>query len=409
MSGKNISLSHSNSPIKLTIDLASSKSESNRALIINALSGNQLTLSRLANARDTETMQRLLQTDSDVWDVLDAGTTMRFCTAFAAVTGKKVLMTGTERMQQRPIGILVDALQELGADIEYKNKQGYPPHQIKGFDSTKNIDKITIRGDVSSQYISALLMVAPSLPNGLTLELTGKIGSKPYIAMTLNLMKRFGIQSTWEENIITIAAQAYKGGDYVIESDWSGASYWYSIVALADDAEVKLLGLRKDSNQGDSVLVELMEKLGVTSTFDNEGVTLSKTTHVDALEWDFTHCPDIAQTISVICAVKGIKIRMTGLESLRIKETDRINAIQEQLAKFDIQAEIVGDEEIILKGDTFNFKPNTFIDTYDDHRMAMSYAPLAVLGEVGIEDDSVVNKSYPDYWRDLQAAGFIIK
>lgn len=408
MSSNNIQLNHASKHVKCTIDLASSKSESNRALIINALSGNKATLSRLANARDTETMQRLLSTESDTWDVLDAGTTMRFCTAFAAATGKKVLMTGTARMQERPIGILVDALRELGAEIEYQNKEGYPPHKILGFDDKTTVDNIKIRGDVSSQYISALLMIAPILPNGLTLELEGKVGSKPYILMTLNLMKHFGVTSEWNDNIIKVAHQKYSSNDYTIESDWSGASYWYSIAALADVAEIELLGLRKESNQGDSVLVELMEKLGVKSTFTDTGVILTKTEAEECLEWDFTHCPDIAQTISVVCAVKGISAKMTGLESLRIKETDRIDAIKEQLEKFGVQVEVVGDEEILINKPEFKLPEAPSIDTYDDHRMAMAFAPIALLCDLEIEDKSVVNKSYPDFWKDLEHAGFTV-
>lgn len=409
MSSNNIHISHASKSVKCTIDLASSKSESNRALIINALSGGKAELSRLANARDTETMQRLLSSTGNVWDVLDAGTTMRFCTAFAAITGKKVLMTGTDRMQQRPIGILVDALRDLGADITYTNKEGYPPHQINEFNIDNGSSHLTIRGDVSSQYISALLMVAPSLPNGLTLELTGKVGSKPYILMTLNLMKHFGVSSEWNDNIIKVAHQQYASNNYTIESDWSGASYWYSIAALADDAEIELIGLRQNSNQGDSVLVELMDKLGVKSTFNETGVVLTKKSSEKSIEWDFTHCPDIAQTISVICAAKGIDARLTGLESLRIKETDRIEAIKNELAKFGVEVAIEGDEVIEITNPQFQLKEGTFINTYDDHRMAMAYAPLGLLMNLEIEDKEVVNKSYPDFWRDLEAAGFIVE
>ncbi|MFK7899986.1 MAG: 3-phosphoshikimate 1-carboxyvinyltransferase [Cyclobacteriaceae bacterium] len=391
--------------VNCTIDLASSKSESNRALIINALSGDLSNLSRLANARDTQTMQLLLsKMDSETWDVLDAGTTMRFLTAFAAAKGLNKLMTGTQRMQERPIGILVDALRELGASVSYTNNDGYPPHQIEGF-TYAGTNKLTIRGDVSSQYISALLMIAPYLPKGLELNLTGKIGSKPYILMTLNLMRHFGVESTWEGNSISIAPQEYTGNDYTIEADWSGASYWYSIAALAEEANIQLNGLRKDSLQGDSVLVELMDQLGVATTFNETGVLLTKKGHVDSLTWDFTHCPDIAQTISVICAVKGIDIRMEGLESLRIKETDRIDAIANELKKFDVTVSIEGDEVIEIKNAKFNAQKTT-IATYHDHRMAMAYAPLALLTELDIDDPLVVNKSYPDFWADLDSAGF---
>jgi len=394
--------------VKLKLDLAASKSESNRALIINALSGSEIPLKNLANARDTQTMTRLLANpESPEWDVLDAGTTMRFTTAFAAVKGLNKLMTGSKRMQERPIGILVDALRELGADIEYQKNEGYPPHQINGFSEQKT-DHLKIRGDVSSQYISALLMVAPSLPQGLTLELTGKVGSKPYIQMTINLMKHFGVEASWDDRIIKIAPQEYTHQEYTIEGDWSGASYWYSIVALADDAEVELVGLRENSNQGDSVLADLMLNLGVKTEFKENSVVLTKTSQVNDFEWDFTHCPDIAQTIAVIVAQKGVSARFTGLESLRIKETDRIEAIKVELARFGVEVEVFGDEAIEINKPQKENKSNVEIDTYDDHRMAMSYAPLGLVNDIIIDNPDVVSKSYPDYWRDLKDAGFEI-
>ena len=395
--------------IDLKLDLAASKSESNRALIINALSGSNIPLKNLANARDTETMTRLLgDLSSDTWDVLDAGTTMRFTTAFAAVKGLNKLMTGSKRMQERPIGILVDALRELGAEIEYTKNEGYPPHQIKGFSNQKT-NHLKIRGDVSSQYISALLMVAPSLPEGLTLELTGKIGSKPYIQMTINLMKHFGVIAEWKDELIKISPQEYTHQEYTIEGDWSGASYWYSIVALAEKATVELVGLRKNSNQGDSVLAELMLNLGVKTEFKENSVVLTKTDKAQDFEWDFTHCPDIAQTIAVIVAQKGVSARFTGLESLRIKETDRIEAIKIELARFGVEVEVFGDEAIEINRPKKENKNNVEIDTYDDHRMAMSYAPLGLINDIVIDNPDVVSKSYPDYWRDLKSAGFSVE
>ncbi len=408
-----ITLSHNKQQIKQSIDLASSKSESNRALIINALSGGSNELGNLANARDTETMIRLLNSpDNETWDVLDAGTTMRFLTAFATVQNKPRVMTGSSRMKERPIGLLVDALRSIGAEISYEEKDGYPPMRINGFDESVTNNKITIRGDVSSQYISALLMVAPTLPNGLELNLTGKIGSRPYILMTLNLMKHFGADATWEGNTISVPAQQYQENAYTIEADWSAASYWYSIIALSEDenAEVELIGLREQSNQGDSVLVQLMDQLGVSSTFTENSVILKKKDAQDSITWDFSDCPDIAQTISVICAVKGISADFSGLESLRIKETDRIDAIKNELAKFDVEVEVEGDEVIRIKNPQFNKKEGILINTYKDHRMAMAFAPLALTGiAIDIEDDQVVNKSYPDFWRDLQTIGFETK
>lgn len=400
-------VSHSNGIIDAEIDLASSKSESNRALIIQALCSAPCSLDNLANARDTETMIRLLASNNETLDVLDAGTTMRFLTGFSAVQNKKTIMTGSDRMQNRPIALLVDALKTIGAQISYNAKDGYPPHTISPFQYNGN-NKITIPGDVSSQYISSLLMIAPTLPDGLELTLTGKIGSKPYIQMTLNLMGKFGVSHIWDGNTIKVEAQEYTGGDYTIEGDWSGASYWYSIVALAENAKVQLNGLRKDSNQGDSVLVEMMPILGVKSTFNDKGVLLEKCETGDNFEWDFTHCPDIAQTISVIAAAKGIPAQLTGLESLRIKETDRIEAIKNELAHFEIEVQISGDEAIKIDKQEFKLDSNITIETYEDHRMAMSFAPLGLLQSINIKEPDVVKKSYPDYWRDLRNVGFEI-
>ncbi len=402
-----ISLQHKSSNPSGLIVLASSKSESNRALIINALCEEESSLSNLANARDTRTMLSLLDSKDEVLDVLDAGTTMRFLTAFTAVQGKPRVLTGSSRMQERPIKLLVDALSSIGAKISYQKNEGYPPIKIEGFEYNGN-NKITIRGDVSSQYISAILMVAPTLPEGIELELTGKIGSRPYIQMTLNLMEKFGASYEWNDNIIKIKPQKYKATHYTIEADWSGASYWYSIVALAKEATIEIHGLRQNSNQGDSVLVELMDLLGVKTTFTDKGVILEKKAHASSIEWDFSDCPDIAQTISVICAAKGVSAKMSGLESLRIKETDRIDAIKNELAKFGTDVQVVGDEEIIIENPQFKIQSEVAVATYKDHRMAMAFAPLALLGEVKIENPDVVDKSYPDFWRDLASVGFEI-
>lgn len=391
--------------IHKVIDLASSKSDSNRALIIDAITDFKCQLSRLANANDTHLMQTLLKKNEEVVDVEDAGTTMRFLTAYNAVLGNKVLMTGTKRMTERPIGILVDALRALGAEITYEQNDGYPPHRIHGFNNEGKSNHITIRGDVSSQYISALMMVAPQLPQGIKLELTGKIGSRTYLELTASLMRYFGAEVKWESNIIEVPHQQYTPKAYTVEADWSGASYWYSIVALAKEATIELKGLRDDSFQGDSVLVEMMKDLGVESTYTGEGFKLTKCDAKQYFEWDFTHCPDIAQTIAVVCAAKGIDAKLTGLESLRIKETDRINAIRDELAKFGVEVKVIGDEAIEIINPVMTFD-NQFVATYKDHRMAMSFAPLALLGDIQIENPSVVRKSYPDFWRDLEYVGF---
>lgn len=387
-----------------TIQLASSKSESNRALIINALGGFKGELKNLSSARDTQTMIKLLQSEDSVADVLDAGTTMRFLTAYFTATNQNKLMTGTPRMRERPIGILVDALKTLGAEIEYLDRPGYPRHLIKGLPEQKTA-QLSIRGDVSSQYISALLMIAPYLPYGLILRLDGEIGSVPYIQMTIRQMEAFGVKvyEDWENKTLKVAPQKYKPITYTIESDWSGASYWYSMVALSPSPEtsVKLLGLKENSLQGDSAIVEIMEKLGVKSTFVEEGVELQKIGAHSSLEWDFMHCPDLAQTVAVVASALGIPATFTGIESLKIKETDRVLALQQELAK------IGGGLEEIEKNTKYRVLPATWppalpeIKTYEDHRMAMAFAPLALLSDVIIEEPRVVAKSYPEFWQDL--------
>lgn len=398
-----IALAHSSQKVDVEINLPSSKSESNRALIIQALANNSIELANLSSARDTQTMIRLLQSDDELLDVLDAGTTMRFLTAFCTASNRTTVLTGTDRMKQRPIGILVNALTEIGATISYLENDGYPPIKIEGF--TQNKNTVTVRGDVSSQYISALLMIAPTLPNGLSIELSGEIGSRPYIEMTLSIMKLFGVNHQWKGNTIQVSSQSYQADQYSIESDWSGASYWFSIAALADEATIQLNGLRANSWQGDSALVEIMAQLGVKSEFNEKGILLRKTAQQESFDYDFTHCPDLAQTISVICAAKGIRGRLTGLKSLRIKETDRIAAIQTELAKFKVNVEVIGDDEIIVPISKLHID-NQVVDTYEDHRMAMAFAPLALLGKIEIEEPGVVAKSYPSYWTDLEKAGF---
>jgi 3-phosphoshikimate 1-carboxyvinyltransferase len=394
---------------KEKIRLASSKSESNRALIINALSGFGGELENLSSARDTQTMIRLLKSEDAVADVLDAGTTMRFLTAYFAITNQTKTMTGTPRMCERPIGILVDALRNIGAEIDYLGKEGYPPTQLKGF-SEQKADEISIRGDVSSQYISALLMISPLLPNGLKINLIGEVGSIPYITMTIKQMEAFGVKVTadWEAKRLSVEPQKYQATSYQIESDWSGASYWYSIVALAEseDVEIELLGLKENSLQGDSVIVDIMAKLGVKSTFTKDGVLLQKIEAEQSFEWDFTDSPDLAQTVAVVLVAKKIKGVFTGLESLKIKETDRVLALQNELAKIGgtLEEVILKTEYEVKSQGIWNETP-TF-ETYDDHRMAMAFAPLAMLGNVIIVEPGVVAKSYPSYWEDL---GKIVK
>jgi 3-phosphoshikimate 1-carboxyvinyltransferase len=389
------------------IPLPSSKSESNRALIINALAGGDIdNLSNLAEARDTQTMIRLLADAANpIADVLDAGTTMRFLTAYYAITGSTKKMTGTPRMCERPIGILVDALRSLGASIDYDNQAGYPPLQIGGFHYAGS-RTLSIRGDVSSQFISAILMISPLLPEGIALQITGSLGSKPYVEMTLAQMAQFGIKASvdWTQGLIDIPAQKYSAAPFAVESDWSGASYWYSMVALSpfEDSSLELLGLKEESLQGDAAIRDIMLPLGVKSTYTGRGYLLTKCEAVSELTWDFTDCPDLAQTISVVAAVKNIVLHLTGVESLKVKETDRVLALQNELKKLGAELREMKTNELYTVSGSFiseGIVPE--IDTYDDHRMAMAFAPVGLLREIVIHEPGVVAKSYPSFWKHV--------
>lgn len=386
-------------------NLPASKSISNRVLILNALSGNRSTLYNLSDANDTRLMLKLIQSESTLIDVEDAGTTMRFLTAYFGVINQKKIITGTHRMKERPIGILVDALRSLGADIDYAEKDGYPPLEVKGFSNQKT-NSIRIRGDVSSQFISALMMIAPALPQGLTLTLEGKIGSRPYIEMTASLMHHFGVKCDILERQINIPARAYQSAEYTVESDWSAASYWFAFASLAQEAEITLPRMSLGSLQGDSAIMKIMESLGVQSKMDGTLMKLSKTSSKKTLSWDFTHCPDLAQTVAVVCAAKGIEGTFTGLESLRIKETDRIAALQVELRKIGA--------DLVEEGNAWKLIPTALLPdkarfhTYEDHRMAMAFAPLATVMNVEIENPAVVRKSYPKFWDDLKLVGVVV-
>jgi 3-phosphoshikimate 1-carboxyvinyltransferase len=386
--------------------LPASKSLSNRALILAALARGESTLKNLSDANDTQLMQRLINSPEKIIDVEDAGTTMRFLTAYFAATNQSKILTGTPRMKQRPIGILVDALRKIGAEVSYLEKEGYPPHELISFSSQLQ-STIEIQGNVSSQFISALMMIAPNLPNGLSLRLLGKVGSLPYIKMTKGLMQNFGVEVDLQEASIDIASQPYSPATLTIESDWSNASYWFAFTALAREATIILPRLFKDSLQGDQAIITIMDKLGVSATWQGEDLLLTKKDAENDFTWDFTHCPDLAQTVAVVCAAKGITASFTGLESLRIKETDRISALQNELRKIggdfietDHHWEVIPSEALPLKAS---------FETYEDHRMAMAFAPLAALMDVEIHDPKVVRKSYPTYWDDLRGVGFTIQ
>ena len=383
--------------------LPASKSISNRLQIINALSGGLVDIENLSNARDSQIMKSLLADSSLIKDVKDAGTVMRFLTAFYAIGDKEIIIKGTERMHERPIGILVDALNALGANIEYLEKKGYPPLKINAFKPIIACQELEIDGSISSQYISALMMIAPYLPNGLWLKLKGNIASKPYIKMTLELMKSCGVDVEMVGDKIQIKASKYNSQKHFVESDWSAASYWYSFLALADTGEIKLNYLYKNSIQGDSVIASIFEKFGIETTFMDDTVSL-KRVKVDlpkTLNINFVDCPDLAQTVAVFCAIQGVGLTMTGVESLKIKETNRLEALQNELAKLDVEMIEKGDSYVV-KGKKINELNNLkTISTYEDHRMAMAFAPLSLLGEISFDEENVVNKSYPDFWREI--------
>jgi 3-phosphoshikimate 1-carboxyvinyltransferase len=395
------------------ITLAGSKSISNRALIIRALSKDQFQVDRLANAKDTKLLIKLLGSNTEVRDAGAAGTTFRFMTAYLSTKEGSQVLTGTERMKQRPIGVLAEALKKLGAKIEYIEKPGYPPLRIGSPEKFGQEKELFIAANTSSQYISALLMLAPTLPNGLELHLEGGIVSRSYIEMTLNLIQYFGVQYHWEGNTIKIEPQEYKGNDFVVEADWSAASYYYALAAFADELDLQLNGLFEESVQGDSALVEIMEHFGVKSTFNKNGVHLSKIEGhqlPEIFEWDFILCPDIAQTLAVVCAGLGVKGRFTGLSTLRIKETDRIMALEVELAKVGVKVyeDPTAEGFFIVEGIASLSQEPTF-DTYEDHRMAMAFAPFGMLGQIRMNEPMVVVKSYPDFYKDYEKIGFEVK
>lgn len=396
------------------IDLTASKSESNRALIIQALCEEDFEIKNLAEAKDTKTLSNLLDKiesnnspDTLTLDVGPAGTTFRFLTAFLAVKNGNYVLTGSERMLERPCGILVDALQSLGADIKYLGKEGYPPLQISGKELDKN--EVNIKGNVSSQFISALMLIAPHLKNGLNINFTSELVSKPYLTMTSSMMQYFGANINWLEKGISIASENYKAKNFTVEADWSAASYWYEIACLSTKANIELTGLKEESLQADSACVEIFEKLGVKTKFNKTGIVLSKEENKTSFfKYDFEECPDIAQTLAVTLAAKNIESKLYGLQTLKIKETDRIIALKNELKKLDCSS---NDTEDTLYINT-DFKDELIgqIATYHDHRMAMAFAPLAlVCSSILIEDENVVDKSYPRFWDDLKQIGFTIE
>ena len=404
--------------LEATISLPASKSISNRALIIYALSGGKNMPSNLSDCDDTEVIINALRNMPEEIDIKAAGTAMRFMTAYLSVMEGTHILTGTERMKHRPISILVDALRKLGANIEYVGTEGYPPLRITG--QSLNGGLLEIPGNVSSQYISALLMTAPMLKEGMTLHLLGDIISRPYIDLTLWMMGEFGADAEWFSNdTIVVKPQPYKSRDYFIESDWSGASYWYEMMALCADkrSEVKLTGLMDGSKQGDSTTRYIFSLLGVKTQFESKQAGIAQTVTlkqngrcVPKLEYDFINAPDLAQTFVVTCAAKGIPFHFKGLSTLKIKETDRIEALKTEMRKLGYVLQDHNNSELIWDGERCDPTFEQGIDTYEDHRMALAFAPYAFLHDkLIINNPQVVTKSYPHYWEDLRLAGFTIE
>jgi len=395
-----------NKLINKSVFISGSKSESNRLLILQQLLS-RITISNLSDSDDTHHLQHALSTQDSEINIGHAGTAMRFLTAFfAAQKNRTVILSGSDRMHNRPIKILVDALKDLGAEISYVDKEGYPPLKIMGKELTEN--KVQINGNVSSQYISALLLIASSLPEGLTVELLGEITSIPYIKMTLSLLNQIGIETSFEGQTIQVKPhQNSKQQDLVVESDWSSASYFYSIIALSDiGSEIRLSSYKKQSLQGDAVLADIYEHFGVSTTFDENSIILKKVakSKKELLQLDLNKAPDIAQTIAVTCFGLGVSCDLDGLHTLKIKETDRLEALKNELTKLGAIISVTNDS-LYLEGSS-KIISNVSIKTYNDHRMAMAFAPLAILMPLNILDANVVTKSYRNFWEDLQQIGF---
>lgn len=389
-----------------SIKITGSKSESNRLLLLQSLYPN-LKINNISNSDDSKVMQEALQSQSNIIDIHHAGTAMRFLTAYFSVQeGREVILTGSSRMKERPIKILVDALNQLGADITYLEDEGYPPIKING--KLLNKTKVNLQANVSSQYISALLLIASKLKNGMELELQGKITSVPYIEMTLGLLNQLGIETAFNQNTIKVKPKIeIKESTVTVESDWSSASYYFSMVALSPlGTQISLSSYKKESLQGDSCLVELYKKFGVSTTFENHVLIITKNSEVDRGEeviLDLSNAPDIAQTLAVTCFALGLGCKLTGLHTLKIKETDRLLALKVELEKLGAAVEI-SENSLHLEA-TKHILSNVHIDTYNDHRMALAFAPLALKTAININESQVVSKSYPTFWEDLKSLG----
>ncbi|MGB1185653.1 MAG: 3-phosphoshikimate 1-carboxyvinyltransferase [Flavobacteriaceae bacterium] len=403
---KDLTLRHQSGNLHGRIQITGSKSESNRMLLLQALYP-KITLDNLSNSDDTVAMKSGLESDKNMVDIGHAGTSMRFLSAYySTLENQEKILTGSSRMQERPIGVLVDALRQLGADISYLKNEGYPPLLIKGKQLRAN--EVRLSANISSQYITALMLIAPSLPDGLRLYLEGKITSIPYIEMTLSLLHKIGVDAIFSgQHIQVFPKKDITQITHAVESDWSSASYYFSMVALAKEADVSLSTYKKDSLQGDRVLMDVYQQFGVKSSIENNTLALKKqtmgSTHV---QLDLSDAPDIAQTIAVTCYGLGLSCSLTGLHTLKIKETDRLVALQNELSKLGATIEIT-DKSLHLHKRTNPIRPNVLIETYHDHRMAMAFAPLGLLVPIRIQDADVVTKSYPGFWKDLEQNGFL--
>ena len=387
--------------INLQINLPSSKSISNRALILNALAYSPYDIQNLSDCDDTRVTVKALDSNDTTFDIGAAGTAMRFLTAFLSKTVGEWVITGSERMKNRPIKLLVDALTTLGARIEYVEKEGFPPLRI--FGSAMMGGEISLNGGVSSQYISALMMIAPYMQNGLVIKLEGNVISVPYIQMTMTMMKEFGVEVAFDKNVITILPQTYTPIQYKVESDWSAASYWYEVLSIAGNGTIFLSGLNQKSSQGDSKVADLFEQFGVKTEYQSEGVLLTSTGNNNAkFEYDFVNQPDLAQTFAVTCCLKNIPFQFSGVQSLKIKETNRVAALINELAKLGYVLFEPAEGQLAWDGARCEPAKEISIATYEDHRMAMAFAPAALVTPLVIEELQVVSKSYPTFWTDFE-------
>lgn len=401
-----------------TIKLDGSKSLSNRALIIRALCDDDFEISHCASADDVETMKQLLASDDEVRDAHHAGTTFRFLCSYLTLQKGSQVLTGSERMQQRPIGALVDALRSIGADIEYVKHEGYPPLRIGELNKESYKNKVEVSAEISSQFITSLLLIAPSLPQGLEVTLVGDLVSRPYLEMTLKMMSYFGVEHEWTDQTISVKPQKYQARSIKIEADWSAASYYYIMAALSDATDLRLEGLDRDSLQGDSAIASVMEVFGITTTYEENAIILKTGgPEKQLLDHDFINDPDIAQSVAVACAGTGKPGVFSGLKTLKIKETDRIFALQKELAKVQVFFTLMPakfaknsqKEYYTVEGKAQKPDEVPDFDTYKDHRMAMAFAPLGMLFPVLVNEPDVVSKSYPGYWKDLQHLGFEVE